>query len=1366
MSNSAIVGILRALLTLDSAEFEAASKRAADSAKGLTKELTTAGRQATQVGAALTKTLTVPILGIGVTAAKLAMDFESSFAGVRKTIDATDEQFAQMANGFRELAKTIPVNVNELNRLGEAAGALGIPREEVVEFSRVMAMLGVTTNVTADQAAESIAKIQTVFGAAGKDTERFASTLVDLGNNGASTESEILSLATRIASAGNTVGMTQAQVLGFASAIANVGMEAEAGGSAMSRVINDLSMAVSTGGSELEMFARVAGMSSEQFAAAFKDNAAKATEAFLNGLARVKQGGGDLNATLIELGQTELRQSDLLRRLAGSADNVSDSLRTADQAWRANSALTEEARKRFETTAAQLTLLWNRIKDVGITLGNALLPGIKSLTSLLTSAVPVLEGFAKFFGALPGPIQAIGVAFVAMVAAAGPAIYMFGQLALSGAALTGAFTKTGLATTGLAAALGTARAAIPTFAATLSGVGSALALSATQAAALSGTLTGLGYVAALAGSAFLGWQVGRWIGEFTGATDAIEYMAGRVMGLSKEHIQASQEARRYAAALLETAKSLDALAAKDQAGFANALEATRAKAVALAKDLPLAVQKVQQLGDAVLQLANEGRLTPSVLREVARQAESLEAAGATLPPQLQNIVSAMRNLGKEAPQAGDATERTGRQVKTFSAELKAAQAEIDGLSSAMRNDLVRALQSGAFSMEELEESSGLSERALKVLKDQVEEATKKQDAAEKATAKLGETLRELESSIPAVTLETLRDFGAEAPKIQTLADEIERLQRGGHFAAAAFLEMGAAWSNGIGKNLGSFQFTPKTPPQAPGADGSNPSADNAMKAMTDHVNVLAEAFGTLGQASGGALESIVERAGHAVAGMNLVSKSMKTLQDDSAGATDKVSALVAAGAAIWGSTGGGSMAENIMGGAMAGAALGVWGAAAGAAVGFFRSLGAEAKEARAMLDAFLERFGDIEAIVRRVDLGRGPKGQPLFREESEALDELRRQATAAGLSLDRLFAAQGNADATRAAINELIKGLEEFDRIKQMAGRFGPSQEQLDEMANDARATFEYMRDSGVHSAEQIQMAWEELQDAQRRAAGDTAMTQEDAARKAGFKTREELQKTAVEARKLAEYMRDSGQFTAEQVEEAFKRAADAAEKASGQMNTKAQKALDELKAKHQSLADSIADEAPEAVMGVIEAQTRAQMAVLEKEIETQERELERQAKDHAKNLEDELNKVNPKDIRVNVHWDVPPFPYPAGARASAEAPEATPGLYGSLGGIVSALGIQHFARGGMVMPHLWPSRGTDIIPAMLTPGEAVLTQDHQDVLGHFMSQAVLNSGGSTVVMDPTISRELASLRGELARMHQDQPKLIARAVRDEMQVA
>lgn len=445
MANSAVVGILRALLTADTAQFQAGLKGAAKEARAWQKDFNSIGQQATAAGRTLTTALTIPILGVGTAAVKSFIDFEDSFAGVRKTVDASEPEFAAMAKQFRELAKTIPINVNELNRLGEAAGALGIPKAQIVDFARVMAMVGVTTNVTSQQAAESIAKIQNIFGAAGQDTERFASTLVDLGNKGASTEQDILALALRIASAGNTVGLSQGKVLGFAAAIANVGMEAEAGGSAMSRIFIEISRAVSKGGDDLAGFARVAGQSSTEFAKAFRDDASAATVSFIEGLGRIKTGGGDLNKTLGDLGFTEIRQSDLLRRLAGDSHGLRTALDIQAKAWSDNTALATEAEKRFATTKSQLILLWNQVRDVGIELGGALMPALRGVMEAVKSLLPYIEGASKWFADLsPGMRTAIVAAF-GLTAAIGPLLFSFGQMTTGAATLIGLFTKKGLA---------------------------------------------------------------------------------------------------------------------------------------------------------------------------------------------------------------------------------------------------------------------------------------------------------------------------------------------------------------------------------------------------------------------------------------------------------------------------------------------------------------------------------------------------------------------------------------------------------------------------------------------------------------------------------------------------------------------------------------------------------------------------------------------------------------------------------------------------------------------------------------------------------------------------------------------------------
>src|SRR5678816_1181926 len=235
---------------------------------GLSKSLNRTGRELQSTGTAMTKGITVPLVAIGGLAAKAAIEFESSFAGIRKTVDGIHDGFGnlnaaglELRQGMRDLSKEMPISVNELNKIGEAAGQLGIGKDDVLEFTKIMAMLGATTNLTSDQAATSIAQIQNIFGAAGKDTANFASTLVALGNAGASTEAGILDLAQRISVAGNQVGLSEAQTLGWAASIRNLGIEAEKGGTSFSKFVSSMSVAVDTGGAKLKKFADLASLS-------------------------------------------------------------------------------------------------------------------------------------------------------------------------------------------------------------------------------------------------------------------------------------------------------------------------------------------------------------------------------------------------------------------------------------------------------------------------------------------------------------------------------------------------------------------------------------------------------------------------------------------------------------------------------------------------------------------------------------------------------------------------------------------------------------------------------------------------------------------------------------------------------------------------------------------------------------------------------------------------------------------------------------------------------------------------------------------------------------------------------------------------
>lgn len=386
------------------------------------------GSQLQGIGTKLTTGITLPLAALGGGAFAASVDFESAFAGVRKTVDATEAEFGNLRQGIRDMATDIPQSATDIAGIAEAAGQLGIQTENILSFTRVMADLGVATDLTGQEAATSLARLANITQMPQTEFDKLGSTIVALGNNLATTEAEIVEMGLRIAGAGSQIGLTESQILGFAGALSSVGINAEAGGSAISRVMIGIANQVASGGEKLGLFAQVAGMSASEFQTAFKEDAAGALITFIEGLGNMSAAGENVFGVLDELGLSEIRVRDALLRASGAGDLFRNSIQLGSQAWQENTALTKEAEQRYGTTESQLTMLWNRLKDVAITFGDALVP---AMMKALDAAQPLLDAvtnMATWFANLDPGMQRTIITIAALVAALGPVLFVVGTV--------------------------------------------------------------------------------------------------------------------------------------------------------------------------------------------------------------------------------------------------------------------------------------------------------------------------------------------------------------------------------------------------------------------------------------------------------------------------------------------------------------------------------------------------------------------------------------------------------------------------------------------------------------------------------------------------------------------------------------------------------------------------------------------------------------------------------------------------------------------------------------------------------------------------------------------------------------------------
>lgn len=371
------------------------------------------GKKFTVVSAAASAAL------VGIT--KTAMDFETAFTGVTKTVNGTDKELEEIRQGIFDLSEATASSTTDIAAVAEAAGQLGVKTENVLDFTETMVRLGDSTNLSADEAATAIAQLYNVMGSDINTVDRFGAALVDLGNNAATTEADILNMATRIGSSGKQVGLTEQQILALATSLSSVGLEAEGGGSAISAVITQIDKDVALNSDTLKTWANVAGISVNDFKNLWQNDAMSAIQAIVKGMGDASAGGENLNVILDDLGITSLRQTDTMKRLSSASELMSNMVEISNNAWTENSALTTESSKRYETTAAKIQQVKNTVTELCSKLGEILLPIIQNICNSLSS-------FVNWLSNLSPAAQKIMLVVIALVAALGPLLIFVGKI--------------------------------------------------------------------------------------------------------------------------------------------------------------------------------------------------------------------------------------------------------------------------------------------------------------------------------------------------------------------------------------------------------------------------------------------------------------------------------------------------------------------------------------------------------------------------------------------------------------------------------------------------------------------------------------------------------------------------------------------------------------------------------------------------------------------------------------------------------------------------------------------------------------------------------------------------------------------------
>ena len=313
---------------------------------------------------------------------------DEHMAAVRKYTGMTTEEVGDLNAAFQTMDTR--TSREALNDLAADAGRLGIQsKQAVLDFVQAADLINIALGEDlGEDAVKNIGKLADVFG----DSQRLglkqamlstASTINELAQSSSASEPYLMEFASRLGGVGASAGMTQAQLLGIASVMDQNKVNVEKGATAMQNILNALF-------ADTAKMAKGAGLDVQQFSELLKKDANEALLTFLEAL-NSKGGMDGIAPVLKELGMSGAGVTQTLTTLAARTDQLRSTQEQAAAAFAAGNSVVKEAAVANDTAAAKLEKAQNRLNDLRVQLGGAVLPVVVSCMDVMTKAGTVLQ---------------------------------------------------------------------------------------------------------------------------------------------------------------------------------------------------------------------------------------------------------------------------------------------------------------------------------------------------------------------------------------------------------------------------------------------------------------------------------------------------------------------------------------------------------------------------------------------------------------------------------------------------------------------------------------------------------------------------------------------------------------------------------------------------------------------------------------------------------------------------------------------------------------------------------------------------------------------------------------------------------------
>lgn len=326
--------------------------------------------------------------------------YETAFTSVERTLpslaasaEGAAQEMRSIKDALIDMSEVMPIAFEDLSQIATLGAQMGVSAAGIVSFTQTVAQFAAITGIATDTVAQKFGRIAELADVDYSELNNLGSAIAFAGINAVATEAEILSLAESIAAVSNMAGMLPAETIGIATSLASIGIQAEQARGVFTRVFADIDRAVSRNGDELQAFAKIAGLSVQDFAAAWGEDGEsyKVFRALLGGLGATE----DLTAAFDSLNIVETREINTLTRLAANLNVVDQAISDATGAFSEGKFLGDAFEKTADNLDSKIQVLNNNFKALTESLSKSTSGALINLIDFANDLLQTFKELAK-----------------------------------------------------------------------------------------------------------------------------------------------------------------------------------------------------------------------------------------------------------------------------------------------------------------------------------------------------------------------------------------------------------------------------------------------------------------------------------------------------------------------------------------------------------------------------------------------------------------------------------------------------------------------------------------------------------------------------------------------------------------------------------------------------------------------------------------------------------------------------------------------------------------------------------------------------------------------------------------------------------